>query len=188
MKKVSEMRIYVVGSVASGKTTFSKKLSKALNMPCTHLDGIVHVKDQSNKKWGNTKRSDDEIDDLFSKQINKASWIIEDAGRKCFSEGMEKADCIVHLKPSVWTRKRRILTRFIKQKLGLEACLYRPSLKMLKAMFFWLNNYETAADGLEKRLEKYNDKTKTLRHKKDIEQFILQHKAQKQSDDKNIDQ
>ena len=167
------MKINIVGSVASGKTTFAKKLSNKLGIQCTHLDGIVHIKDKSNKKWGNIRRTDEEITRLFSELINKSQWIIEDAGRKCFSEGMEKADMIIYLKPSKFIRKKRIITRYIKQKIGLEDCLYTPSLKMLKFMFRAIENYETGKDDLEVRLNQYNHKTVTLKNNKEIKEFML---------------
>lgn len=110
------MKVYIVGSVASGKTTFAKKLSNNLDIQCTHLDGIVHIKDTTNK--GNIRRSDEEINRLFSEILNKPHWIIEDAGRECFSKGLEEADKIIHLKPSKYIRTRRIITRYLKQKMG----------------------------------------------------------------------
>lgn len=166
------MRIYIVGSVASGKTTFARKISKVLNIECVHLDGVVHIKDSINKKWGNTRRTDQEIDRIFSELINKSSWIIEDAGRKCFAEGLERADYIIYLKPSVMTRRIRIMTRFIKQKLGLEDCLYTPNLRMLKAMYIWTNNYEQGKDNLEERINQYSEKITTLISKREIEKFL----------------
>jgi len=132
------MRIYIVGSVASGKTTLAKKLG----IKCTHLDGIVHIKDKYNKEWGNIRRTDEEINRLFKSTIMKPHWVIEDAGRKMFSEGMEAADMIVHLKPSIFVRRMRVITRFFKQKLGMEDCLYTPSIHMLKFMFKALNNID----------------------------------------------
>lgn len=113
------MRIYIVGSVASGKTTLAKDLSNKLGIKCTHLDSIVHLKDKTNKEWGNIRRTDDEINRLFKSTIMESHWVIEDAGRKMFSEGMEAADMIVHLKPSIFVRKMRVITRFFKQKLGM---------------------------------------------------------------------
>jgi len=120
------MRIYIVGSVASGKTTLAKRLSNELGIKCTHLDGIVHIKDKTDKEWGNIKRTDEEINRLFKSTVMEHHWVIEDAGRKIFSEGMEAADMIVHLKPSIFVRRTRVITRFFKQKIGMEDCLYNP--------------------------------------------------------------
>jgi adenylate kinase family enzyme len=166
------MRIYIVGSVASGKTTLTKKLSNKLGIKCTYLDGIVHIKDKTNKEWGNIRRTDEEINLLFKSIIMKPHWVIEDAGRKMFSEGMEAADMIVHLKPSLFLRKIRVMTRFFKQKLGSEESLYTPSIHMLKFIFKALNNYETGKDDLESRLDKYTNKVVTLSSDKEIKNFM----------------
>ena len=166
------MRIYIVGSIASGKTTLAKKISNKLRIKCKHLDGIVHIKDKTNKEWGNIRRTDEEIDPLFKSIITKPHWIIEDAGRKMFSEGMEVADMIVHLKPSIFVRRMRVLTRFFKQKLGMEECLYTPSLHMLKFMFKALNNYENGKDDLEARLKQYTNKVVILSSSKEIKRFM----------------
>lgn len=172
------MKIYVVGSVASGKTTFSKKVSSLLDLECCHLDKLVHIKDPSNKKWGNRRRSDDEIDQLFKELIQKERWIVEDAGRKCFSEGFDNADVIVHLKPSVFTRRKRVFTRFVKQKLGLEYAVYTPNIRMLKAMYGWINDYEKGLDDLQLRLKPYKNKTIVLKHNDDINNFINTYRIQ----------
>ncbi|GKX29474.1 hypothetical protein SH1V18_19540 [Vallitalea longa] len=110
---------------------------------------------------------------MFSQLINKQQWIIEDAGRKSFREGMEKAEVIINLQPSILIRKKRIITRYIKQKIGLEDCLYRPSLRMLKFMFRALYDYETGRNDLDLRLNQYRDKTITLRNSRDTEEYIL---------------
>ena len=167
------MRIYIVGSVASGKTTLANKVSNKLGIECTHLDGIVHIKDKNDKEWGNIRRPDEEIDQLFKNIVMKPNWIIEDAGRKMFSEGMEAANIIVQLKPSIFVRRMRVMTRFFKQKLGMEECLYTPNIHMLKFMFKALNNYETGKDDLEVRLNQYTNKLVILRSGKEIKKFMV---------------
>jgi adenylate kinase family enzyme len=166
------MRIYIVGSVASGKTTLAKKLSNKLGIKCIHLDGIVHIKDKNDKDWGNIRRPDEEINRLFKSTVLKPHWVIEDAGRKMFSEGMETADMIVHLKPSLFVMRMRVMTRFLKQKLGMEDCLYTPSIHMLKFMFKALNNYETGKDDLEVRLNQYTNKVVILSSGKEVKKFM----------------
>lgn len=166
------MKIYVVGSVASGKTTFTKKLSKHLSIDGTHLDELVHIKDESNKKWGNIRRPDDEIDCLFQSILKRPTWIVEDAGRVMFNEAMVQADVIVHLDPSRLVRKFRITSRFIKQKLGLEECLYTPNLKMLKAMYDWSFRYDKGLDDLKVRLSPYAHKSLVLKNNKEIQQYM----------------
>lgn len=166
------MKLYVVGTVASGKTTLAKKISKRTGIECTHLDGVIHIKDETNKVWGNKRRTDNEIQEMYQAIINQSKWIIEDAGRKIFNEGMEKADTIVHINPSKFIRKTRILTRYLKQKLGLEACLYTPNLRMLKFLFKASKNYDTGMDDLELRLNAFKDKTIVLKTNRDIQNFL----------------
>lgn len=177
------MKIYIVGSVASGKTTLGKKLSKIINTPCIHLDGIVHIKDKSNKVWGNIRREDHEINRLFLDVMEQENWLIEDAGRKCFNQGMEDADTIIYLKPSIHIRKKRVIVRYIKQKLGVEYCLYKPSIKMLKFMFQALQKYESGIDDLEQRLVPYNFKVKVLKNKKNINTYLRTVNAQYEGND-----
>jgi adenylate kinase family enzyme len=166
------VKIYIVGCVASGKTTLAKKLSNKLGIKCTHLDGIVHIKDKTDKEWGNIRRTDEEINRLFKSTVMKSYWVIEDSGRKMFSEGMEAADMIVHLKPSIFVRRMRVMSRFFKQKLGMEDSLYTPSIHMLKFMFKALNNYETGKDDLEARLNQYTNKVVILSSGKEIKEFM----------------
>jgi len=102
----------------------------------------------------------------------KPHWVIEDAGRKMFSEGMEAADMIIHLKPNIFVRRMRVMNRFFKQKLGMEDCLYTPSIHMLKFIFKALSNYETGKDDLEARLNQYINKVVILSSNNEIKDFI----------------
>ena len=166
------MRIYIVGSVASGKTTLAKKLSKLIDIQCFHLDEIVHIKNAANKEWGNIRRTDKDITQLFTAIINKPNWIIEDAGRKIFDEGLKKADVIIFLEPNIFIRRLRIFIRYLKQKIGIEKCLYRPSFHMLRFMYKAVNNYETGKDDLKTRINFYSGKLVSLNTKKEFNRFI----------------
>lgn len=74
------MKIYIVGSVSSGKSTFAKKMSETLRTPYQSLDEVVYIPDKSNP-WGNRKRQIAERDNLFYSVIQPPEWIIEDAGK-----------------------------------------------------------------------------------------------------------
>lgn len=166
------MKLYIIGSVASGKTTLAKKIAMKSSIPCTHLDGLVHIKDRSDKVWGNRRRPDEEINEIFTNLIDKEKWVIEDAGRIMFSEGLSRADQILYLKPPKIVRQQRIITRYIKQKLGFEDSIYRPSYRMLKFLYQALKNYETGKDDLDERVKNYKHKTMVLRSKKQIDRFL----------------
>lgn len=49
-------------------------------------------------------------------------------------------DSIIH--DDINNRKRRIIKRFIKQKLRLEKSNYKPSVKLLKQMLIWNKKFE----------------------------------------------
>ncbi|WP_032123008.1 hypothetical protein [Clostridium amazonitimonense] len=125
-----------MGSVSSGKSTLAKKLSKTLKIPYQCLDEVVHIPDKSNP-WGNRKREVEERDNLFYSVIQEKEWTIEDIGRPCFEEGLKRADTIILLEISTKIRNYRIVKRWIKQRLGIEQCIYNPRYEMLKCMFKW---------------------------------------------------
>jgi len=107
-------------------------MSKSLGISYQSLDEIVHISDKTNP-WGNRKRPIEERDSLFYSVIQQASWIIEDTGRPCFEEGLKMADTIILLEIAPKSRNYRIVKRWIKQKLGIEKCIYKPRYEMLKA-------------------------------------------------------
>ncbi len=164
-------RIYIVGPVGSGKSTLARRLSKDYGLTCCELDSIVYTPDPESSS-GNRKRSEAERDALLHAILAKERWIVEDAGRAYFDIAMQAADSIIHLEPPVSIRKRRIVLRWIKQRLHLEACGYIPGVYMLKLMFKWTRNYENGADGVKERLVRYKAKTSLLRTERDIRRYI----------------
>ncbi|MEG0775368.1 AAA family ATPase [Clostridium sp.] len=165
------MKIYIVGPVASGKSTLAKKLSETLSISYHSLDEVIHYPDKSNP-WGNSKRESGEVDKLFQSVIQEQSWIIEDVGRPCFEQGFKEADKIVLLEVPTRIRNYRIIKRLIKQRLGIEKCIYNPGYRMLKSMFKWSKNYDTGKDKLKERVGKYKHKVITLKSDRDIRGFL----------------
>ena len=160
-----------MGSVSSGKSTIAKKLSKTLKIPYQCLDEVVHIQDKSNP-WGNRKREVEERDNLFYSVIQEKEWIIEDIGRPCFEEGLKRADTIILLEISTKIRNYRIIKRWIKQRLGIEQCIYNPRYEMLKCMFKWAKEYDKGKDKLKDRISPYKEKVIILRNNRDINEFI----------------
>lgn len=165
------MKIYIVGSVASGKSTLAKKMSKSLGISYQSLDEIVHIPDKTNP-WGNRKRPIEERDSLFYSVIQQSSWIIEDTGRSCFEEGLKMADTIILLEIPPRLRNCRIIKRWIKQRLGIEKCIYKPRYEMLKCMLQWSKDYDEEKDHLKDRISPYKEKVITLKNSKDINKFL----------------
>ena len=164
------MKIYIVGSVASGKSTLARQISEKTGIKCFHLDDVVHVKDENNSV-GNRQRSAEERDALFQEIISE-DYIIEDTGRACFVEGLELADKIIVLDIPYRTRAFRIVRRHIRQVFGIEKEGYRPSLKMVRMMFKWAKNFDTGEDGAKARIEPFSEKTVTLRSAREVKQFL----------------
>ena len=85
---------------------------------------------------------------------------------------MARAEQIVVLDLPLIVRKKRILLRWIKQRLGLERCIYRPHVKMLRAMLRWLKRYETGSDGTRSRVARYPQKAVYLHSKGEVEAWL----------------
>lgn len=165
------MKLYIVGPVSSGKSTLSKLLSNKLNIPYTSLDEVVHIPDNEHP-WGNRKREVSERDDLFHSIISKREWIIEDVGRPCFEYGMRNADIIILLDILPFVRNIRILKRWLMQRIGIEKCIYKPDIKMLKGMYRWSKDYDIGKDTLKERLFIYEEKVIVLKNNKDIRNYL----------------
>ena len=146
------MKILIVGTVGTGKTTLAKKLSKDYNIKYYEIDSIVHDDRQNGRKR-------EEEQNVIIKNINKnENWIIEGVLRKNLQYLLELADKIIYLDVPKYKRNIRILKRYIKQKLKLEKSNYKPDIKMLKMMFKWSNDFEKNKKELENLLLKYKNK------------------------------
>ncbi len=146
------MKILIVGTVGTGKTTLARKLSKEYNIKYYEIDSIVH--DDVNKK----KRTPQQQNEIISNINKEDGWIIEGVLRENLEYLLEIAEKIIYLDIPKNIRNKRILTRYIKQKIGIEKSNYKPSLKMLKMMYKWSNEFEKNREGFEKKLNKYEDK------------------------------
>jgi adenylate kinase family enzyme len=147
-------KIFILGIVASGKTTLAKRLSLKLNIPWYELDAVVH-----NDGLGERiKRSPQEQLAIIQGIDREGPWIMEGTNRQSYQCLYAMADTIVFLDPPLWKRRIRIASRFMKQKLGLEACLYQPDWTMLKLMYKWTNDFERNRDLFEAQLQQYADK------------------------------
>lgn len=164
------VKLYIVGSVASGKSTLAEQLSGKTGVPCYHLDEFVHKKDPTGE-FGNVRRDPEERDALFQAAL-AGDCILEDTGREIFLEGMRQADRILVLDLPYRVRAHRILKRHVRQVLGVERANYKPSLEMVRLMFKWARNFDTGADGVKARIAPFADKSVVLRSRKEIKQFL----------------
>lgn len=161
------MKILIIGSVASGKTSLARKLSRKLNINYYEIDSIVH--DDRN----NYKRSPEEQKKIINEINDKENdWIIEGTLRKNLFYLLDMTDVIVYLNMNVRIRKWRIIKRFVKQKLRLEKSNYKPSIEMLKLMFKWTSDFEKNKNELELMLDTYKEKLIKLNNKNEIKRYF----------------
>ncbi|MDR2898883.1 MAG: hypothetical protein LBU94_01055 [Clostridiales bacterium] len=150
-------RIYIVGIVASGKTTLAKALSKQFNIPHYELDCIVHTEKDGERYKRAPEECVEEINRIDSLG-DWGDWIIEGTYRQSCKCLLDISDKIIFLDPPLWLRKVRIVTRSIKQGLHMEHCHYKPDLHMLKMMFKWTKDFGDNRKDFEKLLEQYEYK------------------------------
>ena len=146
-------RIYIIGPVGSGKTTFSNKLSKKYNIEKYELDKVSW--DDEN---GHVRRSTEEALKIFHNIINKKSWIIEDTGRDKFSEGRDKADIIYYIRLSRLKSYYRVTKRWIRQRLGKERYNHPPTIAQLFYFLSTVNKYYKKEKDKIKSLQVYSEK------------------------------
>lgn len=157
-------KIFIIGIVASGKTTLARQLSQELNIPWYELDTIVHKQTAE----GSVKVTSDEQRQVIMDIDQQGRWIFEGTDRKSYQYLYGMADRIIFLDPPLRKRKVRIISRFIKQKLGVEKCHYKPTLAMLREMFEWTYSFEKNRHQFEAKLQLYGEKVIRLRNTKSI--------------------
>ncbi|MDO7908657.1 hypothetical protein Q5741_19905 [Paenibacillus sp. JX-17] len=144
-------KVLIIGIVASGKTTLAQHLSLSTGIPWFELDSIVHHQIESIR----IKRTADEQAEVISHIDRQGAWIMEGTDRASYQFLYDMADIIIFLDPLLWKRKLRIFTRYLKQKLGIEPCHYKPDLKMLRLMYQWTRDFEQNRPAFEYKLRSY---------------------------------
>ena len=150
-------KIYIIGPVGSGKTTFATKLSKLYNIKYYELDKVSWDDDH-----GNIKRSDEEAQKIFESILKNEKWIIEDVGRDKFKQGRREADIIYYIKLSRLKSYYRVTKRWIKQRLGKERYNHPPVFKQWLYYISTVNSYYKKERMKLKSLNEYKDKLKFL--------------------------
>lgn len=156
--KNNNMKILIIGTVATGKTTLARKLSKKYKIKYYEIDSIVHD-DESNGR----KRTKEEQNEIINKINKNKDWIIEGVLRKNLEYLLELADEIIYLDIPKYKRNIRILIRFVKQKLKIEKVNYKPNFEMLKNMYKWSNEDEKRKNEIQQKLNKHKNKLKILK-------------------------
>ncbi len=153
-------KIYIIGSVGSGKTTLAKRLSKELNILYYELDSVTW---EYHPNGPDRRRSPEEVQSIFQSILSKSDWIMENVGKEMYSEAYEKADLIIYIDLRKDILYRRIIVRWLKQKVGLYQAPVKPTLHALRQMLGWAKK-EKNHSRLE-NLEQYRHKIVILNEK-----------------------
>lgn len=85
------MKIIVIGCPGSGKSTFSKKISKILNLPIYHLDMLYHNSDGTHIS---KEELEEKLKTIFKENNN---WIIDGNYQRTLEMRMKECDTIILL-------------------------------------------------------------------------------------------
>lgn len=104
-------RVIIIGNGGSGKSTFSKKLNKHLNLELIHLDNLFWK-----PNWEQTPKL--EWREIVKEIIQKDNWIIEGNFNSTLELRIERADTIIFFD----------IPRFI--------CLWNTTKRVIKGKYF----------------------------------------------------
>ncbi|MGD6968227.1 DNA topology modulation protein FlaR [Rossellomorea vietnamensis] len=132
------MKIHIIGSVGSGKSTLGRRMSAEMDIPLYELDNVVWHRHEN----GDIRNSPEVRDEEFTRIINQKDWIIEGVHHTWTTKGFQEADLIIYLDTPIAVRNWRILKRFTVQKLGFQKGNYKQTWSMLKKMYQWNYHFE----------------------------------------------
>lgn len=163
------MKIDIIGSVAGGKTTLAAKLSEIYNVPYYEKDNIVWKRTEH----GDVKRTDEERDGIFSDILSKENWIVEGSPRKCLNESFDECDYIMFLNVNTLVRLKRVIFRWIRQRMGKERYNTAPTLSFLRLNIKWVFEFNRKKKQLLTELQhSYGDKLKIFRNNAEVFEFV----------------
>ena len=160
------MKIYIIGSPGSGKTTLAKVLSKRYNIKHYELDCIVYDDNNNHRK-----RTKEEIEKLFFTILKNKPFIIEDVGRNKFKKGRDICDKIYYIKLNKARIYKQMISRWFKQRLGKEKYNYPPTIHQFFETIKDVRNYSKIEKTRLSELNKYKDKM-TFLNKKELNNLL----------------
>jgi adenylate kinase family enzyme len=162
------LKIDIIGSVASGKTTLAKEISKKYQIPCYEKDNVVWERTPN----GDKKRPPKERDRIFDEIIKSENWIVEGSPRKILQESFACSDYIILLDVNTFIRLFRVFRRWIRQRMGKEMYNSKPTFRFLYYNVKWVFEYNTERKKLIKLLSSYGEKLRIFNTSKQAMQFI----------------
>lgn len=109
-------KIFITGTLRSGKSYVSQKLSEKIGVPVCDLDTIVFTKPHCYTKETSPKERQERLNKIFIKD----SWIIEGVNTgDWICDGYQKADIIIWIDIPAYVRLYRLLKRTLLRRLGV---------------------------------------------------------------------
>ena len=162
------MKLDIIGSVASGKSTLAREISEKYQVPFYEKDNIVWKRTPD----GDKKRSTEERDGIFKEIIEGDNWIVEGSPRKCLKDSFAYSDYIILLDINTCTRLFRVFRRWIRQRRGKEKYNSKPTLKFLYCNIKWVFEFNAERKEIIKLLSEYGTKYKTFSNSEQVLQFV----------------
>jgi adenylate kinase family enzyme len=161
-------KILIIGTSASGKTTFAKKLKEKLNLPLYYMDEIIW---KPNWVYVGDQETSSEIKEI----INKDNWILEGwifTTKEVTQKVFDKSDIIIYINNNSFISCFRYVKRFLKHRKNprpeIPGCLEKFSLESL--LNIWNKTEMKMADEI---LEKINpEKVIYLKSPKEADLFL----------------
>ena len=156
-------RIYIIGTMGSGKTTIAKKLSENLKIKHYPLDDIYHVVKFTKK------RSPEAREKKLNELLKKKKWIIEGVHNKWTENIFKVADLVIwldlHPRFLVW----HLLKRFFKREDD------KASLKHIKGSMKYAVGYRKGSKKYvwhKTMINKYKPNSVHIQTKKQLRKFL----------------
>ncbi len=156
------LKIIVIGSPGSGKSTFARKLRDITDIPLYYLDMIWHKPDRTNI-------SQEEFDSQLNDILQKDRWIIDGNYQRTLESRLEKCDTIFLMDFPVDVCLSGAESRIGKKREDLPWIEYEFD----KEFKQWIIDFP------ENRLTQIYQKIEKYRHNKDIIIF----KSRKEADE-----
>lgn len=163
------MKIQVIGCSGTGKTYLAHALAEKYQIPHLDLDDIFW----DNREGAYGKKYDEAVRQaLLSEYLTKENWIIEGVYYKWTAQVFEDADVIVFLDIPSRIYLWRIIKRFVKRKLHLEAGK-DGSVQALISLIKWTDKFQkTNMVEIRDILAKYKDKLHHITKTKEMNHLI----------------
>lgn len=157
-------RVFIFGSVGSGKTTLATKLSKLTRIKFYTLGEIVY------KVYPKIRYSSKERDKKLKDIVNKKQWIIEGAyWNSWILPAFKKADFVIIINLKTNVILKQIVKRMVKKSLKGD----HTNTKTIKKQLQFISSYRGKnLKKYKKLVEKYKKKSIILQSRKEIDDFL----------------